>query len=147
MFPQTAHYGTSNGYQLPDPSVTPGAVAITDKAKICGVNWGKDARLVTDTMKKEVCDAYGVTCLGYDKKKKKWPVCCEADHLISRELGGADDIRNLWPQPWKEAKIKDRLENTTHKLVCSGKMPLNQAQQKIAHDWVSLYKEVFGTLP
>jgi hypothetical protein len=43
---------------------------------------------------------------------------CEIDHLISRELGGADEVANLWPQsyggqPWN-AVLKDKLENRLH---------------------------------
>lgn len=49
---------------------------------------------------------------------------CEIDHLISRELGGADVMENLWPQayvtsPWK-AVLKDKLENQLHKEMCAG---------------------------
>ena len=25
---------------------------------------------------------------------------CEVDHRVSREVGGADTIENLWPQPY-----------------------------------------------
>jgi 5-methylcytosine-specific restriction endonuclease McrA len=44
---------------------------------------------------------------------------CEVDHLISRELGGADATDNLWPQPYTQhpgAHEKDRLENQLHKF-------------------------------
>ena len=55
------------------------------------------------------------------------------------ELGGSNDIRNLWPQPdeprpgWDE---KNRLENELHAEVCAGKMPLADAQHCIAANWV-----------
>jgi hypothetical protein len=46
---------------------------------------------------------------------------CEIDHLISRELGGADDVKNFWPQPYGthawNAVLKDRVENRLHKEV------------------------------
>src|SRR6266568_858009 len=28
-------------------------------------------------------------------------ICCEVDHLIPLELGGADTKANLWPQPYE----------------------------------------------
>ena len=36
--------------------------------------------------------------------------------------------------------MKDKLENKLHKLVCSGQMDLETAQNLISRDWVSGYK-------
>jgi hypothetical protein len=68
----------------------------------------------------------------------------EVDHLISLELGGSNDIRNLWPEsyrtePWN-AHVKDKLEDRLHALVCAGKMSLPDAQKAIAGDWKSAYR-------
>lgn len=58
----------------------------------------------------------------------------EEDHFIPLSIGGApSDQRNLWPQPWPDAKRKDRLEGKLHRLVCSGDMTLRQAQTAISH--------------
>lgn len=87
---------------LPNHLVTPGrAVDGITLHKICHTKWGKDARHVTAAMKRQVFANYGLT-------GNTDPACirdahgqrCEVDHLISRELGGADDVRNLWPQPY-----------------------------------------------
>ena len=65
----------------------------------------------------------------------------EIDHLISLELGGANDIHNLWPQSYTtmpmNAHVKDALEDRLHVLVCTGKVPLVQAQHDIATDWIA----------
>jgi hypothetical protein len=53
---------------------------------------------------------------------KRQGVCCEVDHLISRDVRGADDIANLWPEPWRQAPMKDRLEVRLNKEVCAGRM-------------------------
>src|SRR5262249_17174004 len=66
----------------------------------------------------------------------------EYDHLISLELGGSNDITNLWPQPIAEARVKDRLENYLHKAVVSGQRSLPDVQKRIAKDWVQLWKDV-----
>ncbi|HKW85912.1 MAG TPA: hypothetical protein VJM82_02480, partial [Nitrospiraceae bacterium] len=82
--------------------------------------------------------------------KPKPKVCCEIDHLISLELGGSNDLTNLWPEPYSPAPgahEKDKLENALHKAVCGGKMTLKEAQQKIATDWYAAYKEMQGTHP
>lgn len=124
---------------LPDPHATPGDVAITDLKRLCSTKWGKDARHVTPAMKRHVCAAYGAKeCPG-----PKW----EVDHLISRELGGADTVKNVWAQPWKQARVKDRLENRLHKEVCAGARLLQDTQWRIARDWTELYREVFGHDP
>ena len=88
-----------------------------------------------------------------DEKLPGKPEDYEEDHLISLELGGApQDPRNLWPEPWESrgsklasagtgAESKDKVEDQTNKLVCSGKMNLSDAQQRIAADWQKLGKD------
>lgn len=72
----------------------------------------------------------------------------ELDHLIPLELGGAPlSPRNLWVQPIAEARVKDRLEDKLHELVCSDAMPLNQAQECISSNWIRCYQRVFGRAP
>lgn len=77
----------------------------------------------------------------------------EEDHLISLELGGAPkDKKNLWPEPYENrgakfaapgtgSESKDKVENETKRLVCSGKMSLSEAQKSIASDWRKLSEE------
>lgn len=135
---------------LPSKDLTPGVTRPGLTAEIvCSTQWGRDARHVTATMKAEVFARYGFS--GNDD-----PRCvpdahgrrCEIDHLISRELGGADDIRNLWPQPYGaqpwNAVRKDRLENQLHREVCDGTILLEGAQREIATDWIKAYRDRFG---
>jgi hypothetical protein len=130
---------------LPNHILTPGVVR-TDLTlhKICTTKWGKDARAVTAGMKKAVFQAYGLT-------GNNDPACltdasgrhCEIDHLISREIGGADDVRNLWPQPYGSqpwnAVRKDCVENRLHKEVCARHITLKEAQDAIRSDWTAVY--------
>jgi hypothetical protein len=54
------------------------------------------------------------------------------DHFIPMDLGGAPrDLRNLWPEPRPQARLKDREEYALNRAVCSGWMTLGVAQQKI----------------
>jgi len=74
----------------------------------------------------------------------------EIDHIISLELGGSNDIANLFPEKASPApgyKTKDRLENKLHDLVCSGQMTLSSARIGIATNWQTLYRKVYGTVP
>ena len=79
---------------IPDLKKTPGAIrAGLTTEKICSTKWGKDERHVTASMKQEVFTRYGYSgnddqkCVPSGKRR------CEIDHLISRELGGADEIQ------------------------------------------------------
>jgi hypothetical protein len=55
----------------------------------------------------------------------------EIDHIVSLELGGSNDIANLYPEPGSgqaNYHVKDKLENKLHALVCAGGMTLRAAQ-------------------
>lgn len=125
---------------LPNPTLTPGAVnpAVT-KAIACNTVWGKDRRAVTESMKREACREYGVKAC--DGKH------VEIDHRIPREIGGADDIKNLWAQPragtWN-AHRKDVLENRIAKAMCASgsTMTIGEAQAVFtASDWTVAYRK------
>jgi hypothetical protein len=135
---------------LPDSTLTPGvARADLSTAVICTTKWGKDARHVTAAMKREVFARYGLS-------GNSDPACirdahgrrCEIDHCVSRELGGADAVDNLWPQPYGgqpwNAVRKDRVENRLHKEVCAGALPLEQAQREVCEDYRVPYIRYFG---
>jgi hypothetical protein len=67
----------------------------------------------------------------------------QEDHLVPLDLGGAPwDPQNLWPQPWREATVKDQLEIALNQDVCSGAMTLQDAQQCIRVDWVACARRV-----
>jgi hypothetical protein len=77
----------------------------------------------------------------------------EEDHLISIGLGGSPTApQNLWPEPrhvvggWG-SYAKDDLEDKLHRLVCGGRLPLAQAQDAIASDWIAAYKRYVGPNP
>jgi hypothetical protein len=59
------------------------------------------------------------------------------DHLVSLELGGSNDISNLWPERSDEAKRKDVVENALHDSVCGGSMSLADAQTQIRTWWTA----------
>ncbi len=56
----------------------------------------------------------------------------EEDHLIPLNLGGhPTSPDNLWPQPIRQAQVKDKLEYALNRAVCAGRMTLAAAQLKI----------------
>jgi hypothetical protein len=123
----------------PDPSFTPGltrAVSLTD---LCSVGHDEVVRTVPAALQQRVLHEYGIS--------SESPADFEVDYLITPGLGGADDLRNLWPQPhahtvWN-SYVKDQLEDRLHGMVCDGKLSLTVAQQEIAVDWIAAYKKYF----
>jgi hypothetical protein len=112
---------------LPTLASDDGMVRTLTKQQICSTKWGKDERHVSESMKRKVFAAAGFP-LG-----NKDPRCpCEADHIVPRELAGADSVANLQIQQYFgpcNAHIKDRLENEAHEAVCSGQLSLADAQR------------------
>jgi hypothetical protein len=142
----SAHYRRDGAAVLNDLRATPGEVdAQLTKETLCARSFHtRDERNVTESQKKRICAAYGQTsgCPGKGY---------EIDHLISIELGGSNDDRNLWPQPVDAPgtigfHTKDKLENALHRKVCAGELPLADAQQCIAGDWYACGKRT-GVLP
>jgi hypothetical protein len=137
---QTAHYRRSGQALLNDLQATPGATrpGVTE-AQLCAKSFHTGSvRDVSESVKHQVCAAYGVGP-GVCSVPKGEPSKVEIDHLISLELGGSNDPKNLWPQPYLPkpgAKEKDGLEDHLHALVCAGKVSLKQAQQCIAQNWM-----------
>jgi hypothetical protein len=134
-----ADYRTHGGAKLPDQHATPGAVDPHRTAKqLCDPAFHTGAvRNVTRSEKTKAYATYGA--------RQRANVCCEVDHLISLELGGSNDIENLWPQPYSPrpgAHEKDVLENWMHRQVCSGAMTLDDAQRAIAEDWYAAYEKM-----
>jgi hypothetical protein len=132
---------------LPDPEKTPGeANPVLTQEKICAKGFTTKAfRNVPASLKAKVYAAYGMrnhkgACGGKEG--------CEVDHEISIELGGSNSIKNLWIQPYSgmtwNAHVKDRLENALHRLVCTGKVDLAQAQKEISDDWIATYRRYLG---
>lgn len=120
---------------LPDPKVTPGMIeADLVVARLCDPSFHTGTvRNVPESEKRDACREYGIAdgCPGKGY---------ELDHLISIELGGSNDIQNLWPQPADAPGLigyhtKDVVENRAHRAVCDGKLTLAQAQAGIRTDW------------
>ena len=125
-----------DGGQLPDPACTPGAIdpAVTQaniRSTICRSGYTATVRpsaSQTDRAKFKVA---------YVAYQVNHSASSELDHLVSLELGGANDIANLWPEVGKQPNPKDAVENALHRAVCSGTVTLSAAQQAIASDWTT----------
>ncbi len=126
---------------LNDLAVTPGAtLSQGTKDVLCSPGFHtRDVRAVSEVTKQQACRQYGVDTEHCNGK------LYEIDHLISLELGGSNDIQNLWPQPYAPkpgAREKDKVENWLHRQVCAGNTTLAEAQESIVRDWYAVYLEM-----
>ena len=126
---------------VPDPSLTPGATLPVTRNEICSETSIETVRIVPTSVARQVFASYGI--------REPKPRAYELDYLITPALGGGDNIRNFWPQPYGapvwNAHVKDALEDRLHHLVCSGELDLATAQRDIARDWTAAYKKYFMT--
>jgi len=135
---QTKTSGCQAHNALPDSACTPGDIfPNATVSQICQSGYASSVRNVTTSTKNKVYAEYGIT--------SHYAGQYEVDHLISLELGGSNDISNLWPEaasPTPGFHQKDQVENYLHDQVCAGKIGLKAAQIQIATDWLSVYHQM-----
>ena len=126
---------------VPDPSLTPGATLPVTVKEVCAETSIETIRIVPASVARKVFASYGI--------REPQPRAYELDYLITPALGGGDNIRNFWPQPYGatvwNAHVKDALEDHLHRMVCSGDLDLATAQRDIARDWTAAYRKHFRT--
>jgi hypothetical protein len=132
---QTKTSGCQVNGALQDTACTPGDIlpAVT-KSQVCQSGYASSVRNVPVSTKNKVYRSYGIV----SHRSGQY----EVDHLVSLELGGSNDISNLWPEaasPTPGFHEKDKVENYLHDQVCSGAISLQQAQIEIATNWLNVY--------
>ena len=135
---QTKTSGCVANNGLQDSACTPGALISTaTKEAICQSGYSRSVRNVPTSEKDQVYAEYSITHHSTGQY--------EVDHLVSLELGGSNDISNLWPElasPKPGFHEKDKVENYLHDQVCSGAIDLKQAQIEIATNWLNVYNQM-----
>ena len=132
---------------LPDPTLTPGVLnpnvtPTTISMTICVHGWTATVRPpVSYTNKLKVA----MTPAGHA------PSEYELDHLDSIEDGGSPtDTHNLWMMIYAHrygARVKDVLETKVSRLVCQGKLSLDDARAALSPNWLIGYVKYVGPLP
>ena len=121
----------------PNSSLTPGAVLTTDASTICVPGYAASVRDVSTATKKQVYAEYGVS---YPQALGAY----EVDHFIPLEIGGSNDIKNLWLEPATPAPgfhQKDQFENFEHGQVCDREITAAEAQSRMVSDWYLYWEE------
>lgn len=125
---------------LPNHALTPGMTHTVNLEDVCSDSDEDLDPAVPPQRREAVFREYGISP---DRSAEEFQV----DYLISPQLGGTDDVRNLWPQSYKEttwnAEAKDALERHLYQLVCERKISLAEAQHDIATNWITAYRKYF----
>ncbi len=125
----------------PNPDQTPGMTVPVTANEVCEQRELDEGRPVSSSLADVVFSQYGIR----DPQPRRY----EVDYLITPALGGAEDVRNLWPQPYSvgmwNSRVKDALEDRLQNLVCTGRLSLAEAQQELSKNWVAAYQKHFHT--
>ena len=125
----------------PRVAITPGEARPITVDEVCRYSHAEViSRNIPEDTRQQVFASYGIN----SSREQQF----EVDYLITPDLGGTVSVRNLWPQPYSvrwNARVKDRLEERLHALVCNGELDLATAQREIAMDWIGAYKKYVGT--
>ena len=135
---RTKTSGCDTKQNFPDKACTPGDVLpnIT-KDDICRPDYSKGISIIQESESNAVFAEYGIG--NYTSGRY------EVDHFVSLELGGSNDISNLWPElvdPKPGFHEKDKVEDYLRNQVCSGAMTLEEAQIKIVNNWLDIYNNL-----
>ena len=140
LAPSSAKAGPA--YVYPNPTLTPGAILTTDASAICTPGYASSVRNVSTATKKQVYAEYSVS---YPQPTGAY----EVDHFIPLEIGGSNDLKNLWLEPASPTPgfhQKDQFENFEHDQVCKGSISVAEAQNRMTSDWYFYWEEeVEGT--
>jgi hypothetical protein len=128
---------TSDGGQLPDPNCTPGAYDPAQTAAVLCAP-GYTTASYRPPSSQTTAFKYHVAEPAYGQQN----VTGELDHLVSLELGGANDASNLWVEAGTIPNPKDAVENALHHWVCAAtgteaQQRLTAVQQAIAANWMT----------
>ena len=133
---RTKDHGCAIQESLPDKACTPGAIFPEVKMEeICASGYVKSVRNISKKMRGDIFEEYGIRQYNFRDY--------EEDYLIPRELGGSNNIANLWPEaalPLPGFHEKNKVEKYLYNEVCAGRISLARAQKKIANNWLDVYK-------
>lgn len=128
-------------FALPFPDKTPGATSQATAQELCRHHTTVAHSTISPEMTGRIFASYGI-----ERGRESYVI----DWLVPEDLGGTNDLANLWPQltvgPLNHGD-KVKLDHQLHKLVCDGKVRLVTAQKALEDDWTAAYERYVGRYP
>jgi hypothetical protein len=129
------------GVSMPNPKLTPGAVATTDTTKVCVLPDHLPSTVIPPATEQEVFTEYRIRNPVVQAKY-------DIDYLVPIQLGGATTTQNMWPAAFKGTGFfeKVQLDHVLRDRVCHRELSLRTAQRDLEHNWyVAWLKYVVAT--
>jgi hypothetical protein len=118
------------GVSMPNPKLTPGAVATTDTTKVCVLPDHLPSTVIPPATQQQVFTEYRIRNPVVQAKY-------DVDYLVPILLGGATTIQNMWPAAFKGTGFfeKVQLDHVLRDRVCHRELSLRTAQRDLEHNW------------
>lgn len=131
----------TGGVSMPNPALTPGAVATTDTTNVCLLPDHLANAAISPATQQQVFTAYRI-------KNPVVQAKYDIDYLVPIGLGGATTTANMWPAALKGTGFfeKDQLDHVMRDMVCHREISLRTAQRDLEKNWyVAWLKYVVAT--
>jgi hypothetical protein len=131
----------TGGVSMPNPKLTPGAVATTNTTEICLLPDHLASTVISPAKQNAVLTEYGVKPAAGGAKY-------DIDYLVPISLGGATTMANMWPAAYRGTGFfeKDQLDHVMRDMVCHRELSLRTAQRDLEQNWyVAWLKYVVAT--
>lgn len=116
----------------PDYACTPGGVfADVLRGDLCKRGYASSVKAISAKTKDAVFSAY--TIAEFDRKQYT------LDRFAPINLGGTNDVQNIWPQPTKDVSSKNKVESFLFEEMCSGRITVSESQELASTNWQKVY--------
>jgi hypothetical protein len=124
----------TGGVSMPNPKLTPGAVATTNTTEICVLPDHLPSTMIPPATQQAVYAEYGYTSPLVQSKY-------DIDYLVPILLGGATTTANMWPAALKGTGFfeKVQLDHVLRDMVCRRTLSLRTAQQDLEKNWYAAW--------
>ncbi len=120
----------TGGLSMPNPKLTPGAVATTNTTRVCVLPDHQPGTAIPAATQQQVFTEYGIRDPAVQTKY-------DVDYLVPIGLGGSTSIANMWPAALKGTGFfqKTQLDHVLRDMVCRREISLRRAQRDLEHNW------------
>jgi hypothetical protein len=122
------------GVSMPNPTLTPGAVATTNTTTVCVLPDHLATSAIPPATQQAIYTEYGYTNPIVQSRY-------DIDYLVPVLLGGATTTKNMWPAAFKGTGFfeKDQLDHVLRDMVCRRMISLRSAQQDLEKNWYAAW--------
>jgi hypothetical protein len=124
----------TGGLSMPNPKLTPGAVAITNTTRVCVLPDHQPIAIIPTATQQQVFTEYRILNPAVQTKY-------DIDYLVPIGLGGATSTANMWPAALKGTGFfeKIQLDHVLRDMVCRRELSLRHAQHDLEQNWYAAW--------